>query len=180
MALCFIAIVPEPEIISEVLAFQKYALEHFNTGKALRAPPHITLEPPIELDVGQLPSLENRLQAFAEQQNSFPIHLKNFSAFASRVIFIEVATNQKLHQLQNDLKTCLLSELELRSNRPDQPFHPHMTVAFRDLKKKIFPQAWDYFCKIEYQRTFVTNGICLLQHNGKFWEERKFFYYGEN
>ena len=175
MILCFIAIVPEPEIASEVQAFQNYALEHFKTGKALRAPPHITLEPPIDLELDQLPALEILLKAFAEKQISFPIQLKNFSAFPPRVIFIDVVENQKLHQLQNDLKICIRSDFDLRSNRPDQPFHPHMTVAFRDLTKKQFLKAWKYFSKIEYQRTFVANRLCLLQHNGNIWEERKNF-----
>ena len=177
MILCFIAIVPEPEIASEVQAFQNFALEHFKTGKALRAPPHITLEPPIELELVKLPALENRLKAFAEKQKSFPIQLKNFSAFPPRVIFIDVVKNQKLHQLQNDLKICIRSafDFELRSNRPDQHFHPHMTVAFRDLTGKQFHKAWKYFGNIEYQRTFVANSLCLLQHNGNIWEERKHF-----
>ncbi len=179
MILCFIAIVPEPEIASEVQAFQNYALEHFKTGKALRSPPHITLEPPIELELDQLPALENRLKTFAEKQHSFPIQLKNFSAFPPRVVFIDVVENQKLHRLQNDLKICIRSDfdldLDLRGNRPGQPFHPHMTVAFRDLTKKQFHKAWKYFGHIEYQRTFVANRICLLQHNGRCWEERQYY-----
>ncbi len=173
--LYFIAIVPETEIISEVKAFQQYALENFHSGKALKAPPHITLEPPIEPGFDQLLALENGLEEFASKQDSFSIQLENFSTFPQRVIFVDVIENQKLQQLQEDLKALLRSGFEFRRHRPDRPFHPHMTVAFRDLRKQMFPVAWAHFRKIEYRRTFTASGICLLRHNGSFWEERQYF-----
>lgn len=170
---CFIAIVPGLEICKEVKVLQKYALENFKSGKAMNAPPHITLEPPMDVELDQLPALEKCLQSFAEKQNPVQIELKNFGAFKPRVIFIDVVENPKLRQLQGELQSCIRSDLELESNRPDRPFYPHMTIAFRDLRKGMFPEAWGYFSGIDYQRRFIASQLCLLQHNGKFWEKHQ-------
>ena len=63
----------------------------------------------------------------------------------------------------------------VKSDRPERSFRPHMTVAFRDLNKKMFREAWTHFSELQYQREFVAEQICLLQHNGKHWDERANF-----
>jgi 2'-5' RNA ligase len=53
----------------------------------------------------------------------------------------------------------------------DQPFHPHLTLAFRDLKKPAYAQAWDEFRAKTYNAEFIVEHIVLLKHTGKFWKE---------
>ncbi len=156
-------------------AFQEYVSEHFNSNRALRAPPHITLEPPFKWQVDRFEELESVLDTFAKKQTCFSIKLQNFNAFPPRVVFVDVAENKALDRFQSAIKLYLRSKLEFRSERQDRPFRPHMTIAFRDLRRKMFRQAWAYFSELEYKREFVADQFCLLQHNGERWEVRRVF-----
>jgi 2'-5' RNA ligase len=50
------------------------------------------------------------------------------------------------------------------------PFHPHLTVAFRDLKKPNYQLAWEEFKSKNFQAEFIADKITLLKHTGKVWE----------
>ena len=59
----------------------------------------------------------------------------------------------------------------------NQAFHPHVTIAFRDLKRAIFVEAWDFFQTQSFDRQFSVNGISLLKHDGVQWEETEVFHF---
>lgn len=114
-------------------------------------------------------AIANTLKSFAKQKHIFELQLKDFEAFLPRVIFIQPEKHPQLIQLQSDLKISL----EEQNNLIYQDifgFHPHITVAFKDLKEDIFPIAWKYFKQLSYFRTFTVDNITLLKHNGKVWE----------
>ena len=168
-SLYYLAILPNSKISAEITAFKQYAAVHFNTNRALRSPPHITLIPPFRWPEGQIYAIANTLKSFAKQTHIFELQLKDFEAFLPRVIFIQPEKHPQLIQLQSDLKISL----EEQNNLIYQDifgFHPHITVAFKDLKEDIFPIAWKYFKQLSYFRTFTVDNITLLKHNGKVWE----------
>jgi len=45
-----------------------------------------------------------------------------------------------------------------------------MTVAFKDLRKSVFPLAWKYFSNLKYMRVFEVKQLYLLQHDGRQWQ----------
>jgi 2'-5' RNA ligase len=57
------------------------------------------------------------------------------------------------------------------------PFHPHITLAFRDLKKTMFEAAWNEFKEKSFQTSFVMNAIDLLKHDGKCWHPLHRFHF---
>jgi len=177
--LYFIALVPDPLICAEVKAFKTYAQEHFNSGRALRSPAHITLEPPFKWESSQINQLKDTLETWASKQDNFSVSLEGFEAFPPRVIFVDIIKNKELFNLQQSLKQTLRSQLDFVSDRPELPFHPHMTIAYKDLRKEVFVQAWAHFSTQEYQRIFTVKNICLLQHNGRVWEEGIYFDFKE-
>ena len=166
----FIAIVPPPEICREVRGLQLYAQAKFGSGHALRSPAHITLQPPFRWKPSELPLLDESLKSFVISYTSFQIALNNFSAFPPRVIFIEISENEDLKRIQKSLSKTLKDQLDLVSDRPDRAFHPHMTIAFKDLKKARFDAAWAHFSSLTYQRYFEVRSIFLLKHEYKRWE----------
>lgn len=174
-AIYFVAIIPDPGVLAEVKAFQRYVSEHFGSSRALRAPPHITLIPPFKWHQSEIDKLESELEAITKALQTVKVQLKNFNCFPPRVVYVDVEKNKALENLQSGLQRHLNLKLEIKSDRPDRPFHPHMTVAFRDLRKEMFRQAWEYFSKVSYQREFVVEQICLLQHNGAQWDENAYF-----
>ncbi|MCB0555719.1 MAG: 2'-5' RNA ligase family protein [Phaeodactylibacter sp.] len=166
--LFFIAVLPDEAIQAEVARFKHYAARHFKSSRALRSPAHITLFSPFRWPPDKLAQLEGCLQRFARQERSFLQGLKNFNCFKPHVIFVDVERNDELPGLQNRLEEQLKRELEL-INDSQHDFNPHLTVAFKDLKRSIFPEAWEYFSRIAYERQFLVSEITLLENNGREW-----------
>lgn len=165
----FIAIVAPEEINQQVLEWKQYMLQHFNCKVALKSPAHITLIPPFIMPDTMQHELEEVLLKFAQEQPSFPIQLNNFAAFKPRVLYVHVQPNNQLNDLQARLETYLL-HIDFPIKKEDRPFHPHVTIANRDLQKDDFPRAWQYFQQLSYEVTFTANTISLLRHNGQIWE----------
>lgn len=172
--LFFIALLPPPAIREEVLAFKEYAAAHFGSSRALRSPAHITLFPPFQLPMSKVGALERELQHFSADRVSFSLALDGFSNFPPRVIFVNVPPNQELSDLQEALQAHLENQLGL-TYPGTYGFHPHMTVAFKDLRKSQYQPAWEYFQPITYQREFEVDAVTLLVHDGKYWQVSRIF-----
>jgi len=167
--LYFIAIVAPDPINQQVLEWKQYMLQHFNCKVALKSPAHITLISPFEMLATMHHELEEVLLEFAAEQTDFPIQLKNFAAFKPRVLYVHVQPNTHLSDLQARLEAYLI-QTDFPIKKENRPFHPHVTIANRDLQKDDFPTAWSYFQQLSYEVTFQANAIALLRHNGQTWE----------
>ena len=171
----FIAIVAPEEINRQVLEWKQYMLQHFNCKVALKSPAHITLIPPFIMADDLLPLMEEQLELFSARQQSFPVQLKNFAAFKPRVLYVHVHPNTHLSGLQANLEAFLLQHKHFPIKKEERAFHPHVTIANRDLQKEDFPKAWQYFQQLKYEVTFPAGSIALLQHNGQTWEIARSF-----
>ncbi|MEZ5038319.1 MAG: 2'-5' RNA ligase family protein [Saprospiraceae bacterium] len=167
--LYFIAIIPPAELQAEVTAFKQYAAQHFGSSHALKSPPHITLIPPFRWPDDRLAQLNYALANHSIQAERFSIDLQHFSSFPPSVIYVNISPNEHLNSFQNQLKKHLATTLGLQ-NESTFGFHPHMTVAFKDLKESHFPDAWAYFSRQQYQRSFQVSSYTLLSHTGQFWQ----------
>jgi 2'-5' RNA ligase len=166
----FIALVAPEEINRQVLEWKNFMKEHYGCVVALRSPAHITIIPPFWLDESLEKILEEALTEFSEQKDPFHIQLKNFSAFKPRVIYVSVEPNEALQKLQPDLQQSLIDKGAFSIKAEDRPFHPHVSIATRDLYKKAFHEAWNIFQGKKYKADWQVNGIGLLRHNEKNWE----------
>jgi 2'-5' RNA ligase len=115
-------------------------------------------------------NLEYSLLQFSATQPGFKIQLNNFSCFQPRVIFIDVVPNEQLTCLKDNLFHFLLSEGSYPIEKDERSFYPHVTIATRDLYKKSFHEAWDYFKDKKYEAEWMADGLSLLRHNQKNWE----------
>lgn len=168
--LYFIAIITPEPINRQVLEWKHYMQQQFNCQVALKSPAHITLVPPFNMGVAQEPELIAILDQLASQHQPFPIQLKNFDAFKPRVIFVHVQPDDRLQQLKKKVESALLQTNRFHIKKEDRPFHPHITIANRDLQKEDFKPAWQYFQHIPYDAVFEADNISLLRHNGARWE----------
>jgi 2'-5' RNA ligase len=166
----FIAIVTPDDINSQVKEWKQYMLERFHCKVALKSPAHITLIPPFPMADAALPDMKELLQPFAARRQPFTIHLKNFAAFKPRVIYANVLANEALNALQASLEATLLQSKRFPIKKEDRPFHPHVTIANRDLKKEDFPLAWQHFQQTAFEISFTADAIALLRHNNHIWE----------
>jgi 2'-5' RNA ligase len=166
----FIALVAPKEINDDAMQWKNVMKERFDCSVALRSPAHITLVPPFWMDESLENKLQNEIRDISQQQASFEINLKNFSAFKPRVIFVDVIANQLLQTLQAHLLQFLVKPNIFPIEKEDRPFHPHITIATRDLHKKSFHEAWEIFKEKTYEASWLVNSMSLLRHNQKNWD----------
>jgi|SRR5690606_5603242 len=176
--LYFIGIVPPSPFFDEALQVKQYVSDKYRSKGALKSPPHITLRMPFKWDEEKEEELIGLLNKFVTSctQKPFELQLKNFGCFEPRVIFIAVEESESLLRLQQELKQFCKTDLNLfDATNKERPYHPHLTVAFRDLKKVDFYKAWDEFKDKVFSGNFLVKEFVLLKHNGRVWEKFKSF-----
>lgn len=167
----FIALVAPADINRDVLAWKNLMKERFDCSVALRSPAHITLVPPFWMDEAIESKLTKLLKEFSGAETLFEIGLKNFDAFKPRVIFLDVIPNESLQTLHSRLLDFLVTRSnDLPIEKEDRPFHPHITIATRDLHKKAFREAWEIFKEKSYEASWPVDSISVLRHNQKNWD----------
>jgi len=172
----FIGIIPPSPICEEVLELKQYFRDHFQSKAALHSPPHITLHMPFDWKDKKEGELIDSLQSLSSSLVPIPITLNNFGSFPPKTIFIQVGASDALVQLQLKVRQHCKIKLGLfNADYKDLPFHPHMTVAFRDLKKSNFLKAWDDYRNRLFDGEFIADKICLLKHDGERWNSFREF-----
>ncbi len=166
----FIALLPPQDVQDYATEIKEYFAQNYDSGHALKSPPHITLQPPFEWQLDAVPILEQTLSTFAETQTPVPIILKGFGAFVPRVIYINVIKTPELMSLQSYLMAHLEESLGIVDPvSKTRPFSPHMTVAFKDLTRQNFRAAWLKFERRELEFKFTVAHLTLLIHDGGRW-----------
>ena len=172
----FIGIVPPAPIFEQARELKRYFQDHFQSKASLNSPPHVTLHMPFEWKAEKEAELVNALHRFASGQPTIKMVLKDFSCFPPRVIFINVVPSKELSDMQRSIRLFCKKELGLfNADYKDLPFHPHITVAFRDLKKSMFTQAWEEFKNKKFDGEFLADRITLLKHVERKWVVEKEF-----
>jgi 2'-5' RNA ligase len=144
--LYFIALIPKRELREKITLIKQDFATRFNSGKALRVYPHITLKAPFKL----LPTdHEKLLQWFSRlhiNQKPFTIELKNFGAFPNKkspVVYIHPKATQSIFQLQNKIILGFIENISNMVDKSDLEYKPHCTVAYKDLTPVMFAKAWE-------------------------------------
>lgn len=172
----FIAIVPHEKLCNEIVAIKQDFADTYNSKGALRSPAHITLHMPFLWKENKEEKLIEQLSVFKFEEKNIEISLNKFSRFGERVIFIDVEKNETLTQLQKQLVRHVKQMLNLFNQDEDlRGFHPHITVAFRDLKKEQFAKAWQIYKGKDFKDAFNCESFALLKHDGKHWNVYKTF-----
>ena len=165
----FIAIVPEGKAFEEALAIKEYMANHFLSKAALRSPPHVTLHMPFLYKEKNEDQLINKLSVLGKEK---PVRssLSGFGAFPPKVIYIRVELNDDLYDLWGAVVDVARRDLGVdNATYRSMGFIPHMTVAFRDLKREIFYKAWEEFSEKPFEHPLQVDSISLLKHDGKQW-----------
>jgi len=171
----FIAIVPPEAILSEIKNIKEYVSKHYNSHGALQSPAHITLHMPFVWEEEKEEKLLDCLNGFSFEDSPL-IKLNNFNSFEPRVVFINVEKDETLFLLQQKLVLHVKKTLNLFNQSDNlRGFHPHITIAFRDLKKQIFYKLWDEFKSKGFKTAFNCNQLALLKKGKLNWEIYKQF-----
>jgi 2'-5' RNA ligase len=166
----FIAIVLPDDLNERIIKLKNIMLERFGCKVALRSPAHITIIPPFWMDTSLEELLKKDIFSICLEQKQFPISVNNFSAFKPRTIFIDVLMNESLKSVKTKAENYLSATGKYKIKKEDRPFHPHITIATRDLQKKCFHEAWPLFEEKQFMAEWIADGLSILKHNNKKWD----------
>lgn len=175
----FFAILPPPELQAEIRQIQLFVKEHYRSSKALNAPPHLTVQMPFRRPELEMKQVVSAIPAFSKTFIQFKIELDGFGCFDNRTIYIKVLPNASLAALQRELLRELRTHHRFAETELAHIFSPHISVARRDLNKRIFPVAWEYFSNKHFRKSFLAAGLSLLRHMENQWHEMEVFPFNE-
>ena len=170
MNMYFIAIVAPEDIDQQVLKWKNFFKDRYDCSAALKSPAHITIIPPFWMNEELENDLIDSIREFSIAKTEFEIALKDFAAFKPKVIFVDIVKSKILNGLYQSFSDFIFSQNKFPIKKEDRPFHPHVTLATRDLYKKAFQEAWEIFSNKKYEALWIVSGISLLRHNKKNWD----------
>ena len=166
----FVAIVLPTHLDEKVIRWKEWMQRHYNCKVGLKSPAHITLVPPFWMDQSEEQLLINAVASISKDLSSFVVSTNNFSAFKPRTIFIDLQKSVELEDAKKAVDIFFNREERFAAKVDARPFHPHITIATRDLFKKSFYEAWPLFEKEKFIEEWRVEGISVLRHNKKNWD----------
>lgn len=176
----FLALVPPDPIFSRSHQIKEKILETYGLKYALKSPPHITLKMPFSYNEAKEDYLSGRLSEFLANQRSFSVGISGIGTFGQRVIFQEILANPDLIELQKSLKSFCKRELLLVDELSDRNYHPHLTLAFKDLKPSKFEGVLQLAKECQFKSEFVVDRMMLLKKLDGKWQLQKELIFGIN
>jgi 2'-5' RNA ligase len=165
----FIALVLEGDLLERAEALKQELFEKHGLKGALRSPAHITLHRPFEWKEEKENILIETMKSF-NFGKTFSLQLNDFACFEPRVLYIDIKKNETLFELHDQLSAHARTKLGLLNESEDmRGFHPHITIAFRDLKKPLFYELWQQFQPDKFSGTMEVKQFSLLKLE-KRWE----------
>lgn len=170
------AILPPDDLTTEIDGIRKSCATRFKVSAALKPPVHITLFRPIKLDKDLEGELVAVLENIKKSNQPFTVELKDFDIFRKHVVFINVLKSLELWKLADQVKDEYYEhKLAMKDPNDHKDFHPHITIAFRDIPPQIFPELWAFYKDSRYTASFSVNSFSLLKHDGSKWLPYKNF-----
>jgi 2'-5' RNA ligase len=161
--------IPEP-----LRAFLRTSRADFGDPLARAIPPHVTLLPPTDVDLGVGQAVGDHLAAVASVTEPFTIRLAGTDSFrpVSPVVYVRLVEGaDSCDDLQRLVRTGPLT-------RPlTFPYHPHVTVAHR-LDDDALDHAQQTLA--DYEAEFRVGGLGLYEHgrDGVWRMRRRFTFSG--
>lgn len=165
----FVALICPPPLNEKILRYKIWMRDQFGCIVAMKSPAHITLIPPFWVPDSEEEKLLDTLQSFASTMDELTIRLNGFSHFKKRVLFVDVKTFPELEQLKKQAEDHFTNFFPA-IKKDTRPFHPHITIANRDMKPSHFEKAWEHFSKKVHDEFFVVNEITLLKLGPGRWD----------
>ena len=168
-SLYFIALVPKGDLLDELWDLKREVSKTYDTKHALKSPPHVTLFMPFKWRDDRE---EKLIQHFSGiDKGALNLKLEGFNCFAPRVLYVDVELTETLEELYTQVKKLAQKLVpDQASSYKDRGFTPHLTIAFRDLRKSKFHEAWAFYKEKKYNAEQMIETVTLLKHNGQSWD----------
>lgn len=170
--LYFIAIIPPQQLCSFIDEKRKQIAKKYNAYHALKTIPHVTLISPFKRSADNEVQLHLELQNYFEKVTPFSITINGFGNFQrqNKVVFFNVDKSKELISFHRNLVYELRNKLHFSDKEASYMYHPHITIAHKDLSNENFELAWNELEGKEFTANFQCNKVALLRHNYREWE----------
>lgn len=169
----FLAILPPDEFLDQITHLKLDIKSEFGIKYALKSPAHITLKMPFLFDENKIERLTESISLLLQEIRPFSIQIRGVDQFRKRVVFLKVGKSTELIEMQEKIKKHLKREHHLVEELSDNNFHPHMTVAFQDIKKDQFDPLYRFIFERKVEFSFVVNSVVLLKKVDGIWKGDK-------
>ena len=168
-------LLPQP-ISAHVKSEQQFLADHFGPRHALRTPPHITLIPPLEVNDEDIKKIVSIGKEIATQTQCFKLELNGYGAFKPRVVFIKLIENIMLNNLYQLWRKNIEQQApHLLERYPDRSYHPHLTLAHRDVTPQQFDNIWKWYKVKSFESVIEITGCWMLKHSSSGWAKEQEF-----
>ena len=171
--LYFIALIPHDAVAGEVTAFKNDFAMNYNSSRALRSMPHITLKAPFKLEANGHYGLMKWFANLRPEVQSFNVTLEDIGSFDNKnnpVIYVKPLMTPQLEALQKRIiESFEKTWPHIGIMQTERKFSPHMTIAYRDLTPEQYERAMDVYRHKKYSASFRADRFCLLMHDGIRW-----------
>lgn len=164
--LYFLAIIPPDHLAQEIDLLRHELWYRYGAQHTLNSPPHLTLVPPFESP--DRSALLSGLEAFCANEKKITISIEGFGHFGQRVLYAALELQPALNAMRDRLYIHCQKSLNLPLPSP-RNYHPHISLATRDLRKARFAAAWKWLQQQQIEGSFAVNDVSLLRHSGKRW-----------
>lgn len=162
-------VLPEP-LFSLVREEQNFIAKTWGCRQALRVPPHVTIIPPLSVKEKEVKELESIAKEVAGHRKPFSMKITGYDTFSPRVIFLKPNFPYELGLLYTNLRDAIIPKIPQALNRyPDESFHPHITLAYRDLTPDQFKEMWRHYKNKKAKYTIDINQISILVNTEDGW-----------
>ena len=176
MSLYLTAILPPPDLSEEIDDIRKELSEKYQVFAALKPPVHITLYRPLDVESKLESHLIKLLKPVSGLHKPFVQELENFDSFNNKTLFVHCIKQPLLNRLQQDIAAVIYkNKIDVPDVKSNNSFHPHITLAYRDVKPEVFIPLWDEFKNRKFKRRFTVDHFTLLKHDGKKWHPLEHF-----
>lgn len=167
----FIGVLLPDDLTCVVEECRRYMNRTYGCRSGHATPVHVTLVPPFALPRDY--TTEDVVEALLRgvpQDFSFSARTENFGAFGDRTLFAAVRPAPEWNRLKNAAETALRGAFPGCLRKDPRPFHPHITVANRDIPPGASTAALRVLNGKKFEEDFPVDNMTVFVRKGGGWE----------
>ncbi|MBS1947140.1 MAG: 2'-5' RNA ligase family protein [Bacteroidetes bacterium] len=152
---------PHEELRKKIQAIKNEFYEKYRSPNAKWGKPIVTLVKFTQLEMME-DRVVNRLKTVAMGFRPIKVELKDFGAYPSHTIYINVTTKEPIRNLVKEIKPWQ-KWLKLNDdNKPHFLDEPHLGISWK-LKPWQYEEAWKEYAQKSFTGRFIADSMLLLK-----------------
>lgn len=148
LPLYFVALIPQGDVKVQINNIKHQTGGRFGCRQALKSPPHITIIPPFRLQPELVEEMIGVVRNNFEPPANLSIDFSGLGAFETRTIYLDIVADSGINAYDLVAKKIVNQHPALFPNvRFHEVFHPHITIANRDIPPGDFKEMMEYLSK---------------------------------